>query len=273
MIYEASLLHRMVSALPASMPQVQPEAGYGLPQNISAKGWVIDWLIGITGIFVILLFVIMVLWMVGACVLYGRKHKAQYDHGSAKGQIITAITISLVIFAVVDGNLFYNSMVDVAGTFWNFEYAEAQPNVVRIEINAHQWAWDVRYPGPDNIFNTADDIVGLNTVHVPVDAPVILQMASVDVIHSLYLPNLRAKMDVVPGAINRMWFQATKPGAYDMACAQHCGTNHYKMKGKLIVMPQKDYESWQKEAAATAAVAFDPNDATAHWGWPWKKEG
>lgn len=273
MTHVGSLIARTFAGIAGADPQAQPEQGYGLPQNVSAEGWAIDWLIEITGVFVIILFVIMVIWMVGACVLYGKDHKALHDHGSAKKQILTALGISLVIFAVVDGNLFYNSMVDVAGTYWNFEYAESQPNALRIEINARQWAWEARYAGPDDTFNTADDIVTLNTVRVPVDAPVIFQMAAVDVIHSLYLPNLRAKMDAVPGSINRMWFQATKTGAYDIACAQHCGTHHYKMKGTLVVMPRKDYESWHNEAAASAVVAYDANDPTAHWGWPWKKEG
>jgi len=60
---------------------------------------------------------------------------------------------------------------------------------------------------------------------------VILELASADVIHSFYLPNLRLKQDAMPGMINRMWFQAKETGEFDIGCAQHCGTNHYKMKG------------------------------------------
>src|SRR5581483_7940233 len=101
---------------------------------------------------------------------------------------------------------------------------------VRIEVNAHQWAWDVRYTGPDGKFNTADDVTSLNEITVPVDAPVILELASTDVVHSLYIPNLRIKQDVVPGTLTKAWFQATETGQFEIGCAQHCGTHHYKMR-------------------------------------------
>ena len=101
---------------------------------------------------------------------------------------------------------------------------------VRIEVNAHQWAWDVRYAGPTASSTPQDDIVTLNDIRVPVGAPVLFQLASTDVIHSFYLPELPRQADAVPGMINRMWFQAQETGDFDIGCAQHCGVNHYKMK-------------------------------------------
>jgi cytochrome c oxidase subunit II len=260
----------LMSALPA---QVQPEKGIGLPRDVSLEGWRIDWLINITMVFVAILFVIMVIWMVAACIRYDEKHRALYDHGSAKKQVVFALSLSSLIFFVVDGNLFYNAMVDVTEAYWNFPYAESQPNAVRIEVNARQWAWQARYAGPDGEFNTKDDVLTLNDIRVPVNAPVIIQLAAVDVIHSMYLPNLRAKIDAVPGVINRLWFQAKETGMFDIGCAQHCGMAHYKMKGTLIVLSPEDYAAWLKEASANSALAFDPEDTGAQWGWPWKKEG
>ena len=95
---------------------------------------------------------------------------------------------------------------------------------MRVEVNAHQWAWDVRYAGPDGKFNTQDDIVTLNDMRVPVGVPVVLQLASSDVMHSFSLPNFRVKQDAVPGHDQPHLVPGqARPGEFDIACAQHCG--------------------------------------------------
>ncbi|MEP7122053.1 MAG: cupredoxin domain-containing protein [Byssovorax sp.] len=248
-----------------------PETGYGLPLDASLDGHRIDWLIKVTMGFVVILFVIMCIWMAAAIIKHrDGKHTAEYDHGNARHQIRFAAGLSALIFFVVDGNLWANASIDLNTAFWNFSGAEAKPDAVRIEINSHQWAWDARYGGPDGKFNTKDDVVTLNDIRVPVDTPIILELASADVIHSFYLPNMRIKQDAMPGMINRMWFQATKVGEYDIACAQHCGTNHYKMKGTLTVMSKQDYAKWAAEASANGARVYSEEDTGAHWGWDWK---
>lgn len=248
----------------------QPESGYGMPRDASVEGHRIDWLIKITGLFTAILFVIMCIWMLTACIKHNQSHTAEYDHGNARHQVRFAAGLSAVIFFVVDGNLWVNSTLDVNSTFWAFDKIEKAPNVVRIEINAHQWAWDARYAGPDGKFNTADDVVTLNDVRVPVNTPVMFQLASADVIHSFWLPNMRIKQDAMPGMINKMWFSAKDTGQFDIACTQHCGTNHYKMKGMLTVLSAEDYAKWLTEASANGARAFDPNDKDAQWGWDWR---
>ena len=101
--------------------------------------------------------------------------------------------------------------------------------------------------------------------------PISLQLASPDVIHSFYLPNLRVKQDAMPGMINRAWFQAKETGDFDIACAQHCGTHHYKMKGTLMIQSRDAFEAWYRESSAAAALAFNPADIDSLWGWEWKK--
>ncbi|HJZ85005.1 MAG TPA: cytochrome C oxidase subunit II [Polyangia bacterium] len=252
----------------------KPETGFGMPHDASIDGHLIDWLINVTSGFVIILFVIMCVWMLYAALKHGRDHQAEYDHGSSKHSVTVALVISAIIFFVVDGNLFVNSMVDLSKAFWNHADAEAMGSVVRIEVNAHQWAWDARYAGADGQFGTADDVVTLNDIRVPAETPILIQLASVDVIHSFYLPNFRVKQDAMPGMVNRMWFRA-KPeeigNSFDIACAQHCGTNHYKMKGTLTVLSKEDYAKWLQDQAAVSTRAYDPNDQEAHWGWKWKE--
>lgn len=247
-----------------------PETGIGLPRDVSVEGHRIDWLIKVTGGFVTILFVIMCVWMALAVTRHNKDHKAEYDHGNARSQVKFAATLSAIIFFVVDGNLWVNSTIDVNSVFWNFTMVEADPSTVRIELNAHQWAWDFRYAGDDKKFTTADDIVKLNELRVPVDTPVLMNIASTDVIHSFYLPNFRLKQDAMPGMMNKMWFKAAQVGEYDIGCAQHCGTNHYKMKGTLIVMSKEDYAKWEREASAIASRAYDSADTLANWGWEWQ---
>lgn len=256
----------------AAVAAVQRGSGYGFPEDFSVHGHRIDWLIEITGIFVLLLFVIMVAWMAYSMVKHGRSHTAEYDHGDTRHHVVIALVISMVIFIVVDGNLFYWAVKDLNEVFWNSEAAQAE-GAVRVEVNAHQWAFDFRQAGPDGVFQTPDDIIALNELVVPAGRPVVFQLASVDVIHAVYLPNFRMKQDAVPGTINWTWFHPREDavGEYDLACAEHCGISHYKMKSLLRVLPNAEYERWAADASALSQRAFDPDDVDAHWGWEWQE--
>ena len=245
--------------------------GWGMPHDASLDGWRIDDLINETSVFVILLFIIMVGWMLWAVLRHGERHPARFDHGTSRRSIGVALAIAGAIFFVVDGHLFVNSVLVWKHVFGNFAWAETQPGAVRIEINAHQWAWAARYAGPDGKFGTQDDIVMLNDVVVPQGLPVLFQVASTDVIHGFNIPNMRVKIDVVPGMINRVWFVAKETGQFDIGCAQHCGAHHYKMRGTLTVLPRDEWERWAGVASANSARAYDPEDKEAQWAWDWEK--
>jgi cytochrome c oxidase subunit 2 len=256
---------RVASALP------QPEEpGLGMPRDASADGWRIDRLIDVTNYFVVGLLAFMLLWMITAIVLHNKNHEAEYDDGKKKRYWPVPVGIAMFCFFVVDGNLFVNSTLDMHGVFDNFAKAESEEGAVRIQINAHQWAWDARYAGPDGKFNTKDDILTLNDIRVPVGKPAVFQIASVDVVHAFYVPNMRMKKDAMPGMINSMWFRPVQTGEFDIGCAQHCGTHHYKMKGMLTVLPQEEYDTWAAEMSADSARRFDPDDPSLSWGWEWK---
>jgi cytochrome c oxidase subunit 2 len=245
---------------------------YGLPPDASADGHRIDSLIQISIVFIAVLFAFMVGWMLWACFAHGRKHKARHDHGTSRRAKLISLGFAAGVFVVVDGNLFVTSTRDMHDVFWNFDRAEAAPDVVRVEVNAHQWAWDFRHAGPDGVFATADDVVTLNELRVPQGSPVLLQIGAVDVIHSFYLPNFRVKIDAVPGSLSRAWFVGEVPGEYDIGCAQHCGTAHYKMKARLIVQPREEFEAWMAHAARVAERSYVESDSPGNWGWAWKKD-
>jgi cytochrome c oxidase subunit 2 len=105
----------------------------------------------------------------------------------------------------------------------------------------------VTYPGPDGKFGTEDDKTFDNEIHVPVGKPVALILKAQDVIHSLYMPNLRFKQDAVPGREISAWFEANKPGKYEMPCAELCGFGHSGMRGWLFVHTPEEYAKWVKQ--------------------------
>jgi cytochrome c oxidase subunit 2 len=255
----------------AALAVVQPESGIGFPRDVSVDGHRIDWLINVTGIFVAILFVIMCVWIAMACLKHGRNHAADYDHGDGKHSVTTALVLSAAIFFVVDGNLFYWAVRDLGEAFWNFKTPRENPNTIKVEINARQWAWDIRQAGPDKLFATPDDIITLNDLRVPVGVPIYIQIGASDVIHSIFFPNFRQKIDAVPGTINRLWFQAKETGEFQIACTQHCGVNHYLMKGVITVMTPEDYAAWAAQAGRISTLAYDADDPSTHWGWDWKE--
>jgi cytochrome c oxidase subunit 2 len=83
------------------------------------------------------------------------------------------------------------------------------------------------------------------------------------------LPNFRVKQDAMPDVVTRMWFQAKTTGVFEIGCAQHCGANHYKMRGLLTVEDAAAFAGWLRAAQADANLRWDADDSDAHWGWPW----
>jgi cytochrome c oxidase subunit 2 len=242
-----------------------------LPPDASVDGHRIDWLIHFTLYSATIIFVVVAAMLLYTLVRHRRSHAASYDHGGKWSIAALLGGVALVLFAV-DGTLFVHTIIDMRKVFWNFAQAEQRPDVVRIEVEAHQWAWLARYPGPDGKFATADDVVTTNDIRVPVGPPIVIQLASVDVIHSMNLPHFRVKRDAVPGSINGLMFTARTAGEFEIACAQHCGPNHYKMRGVLTVLPPDRWREWLALAEADARRAHDPEDKEAQWGWEWRKQ-
>jgi cytochrome c oxidase subunit 2 len=111
----------------------------------------------------------------------------------------------------------------------------APANAMEIHVVARQWMWKFQHP------SGAREI---NDLHVPSGVPVQLDMVSQDVIHSFYVPAFRIKQDVLPGRYTRTWFQATRPGVYDLRCAEYCGMDHAVMTGRVTVMTPNEYTAW-----------------------------
>ncbi|MDB4969863.1 MAG: cytochrome c oxidase subunit [Myxococcales bacterium] len=238
------------------------------PFDASLDGFRNDALFAITTLMVSVLFVIVCGILLWAVVMHRQgRHAAVYERGVGQRHLLFTGFITAVIFFGIDGTLLVDAWLDLDQALWRFPRADEHP--VEIEIWAQQWSWNARYPGPDGTFNTPDDIVTLNDVHVPLNRPVVLHLRSKDVVHSFYLPNFRIKQDVLPSVETRLWFQASAAGVYEIGCAQHCGASHYRMRGLLTAEPPADFAAWLAAAAADAARKYDASDVEAHWGWPW----
>lgn len=139
-----------------------------------------------------------------------------------------------------------------------------------IEITGQQFVWNVRYPGADGALGrtdarqatqenpigldrsdpaSADDMLLLNQLYLPQGRAVQLQIRSLDVLHSVFLPNFRVKQDAVPGMTVRTWFVPRDAGDYEIACAEHCGLGHYRMRGQVHVIPAAEFDQTLAAAA------------------------
>jgi cytochrome c oxidase subunit 2 len=128
-----------------------------------------------------------------------------------------------------------------------------------IEVIGHQWWWEVTYAdtSPQGRVTTA------NEIHVPVGEPVLFVLESRDVIHSMWVPNLSGKKDLIPGYTQSVWFQADTAGIYRGQCAEFCGLQHAKMAMFIVAEPRPQFEAWVQAQRKPAAT---PTDSTASRG-------
>jgi cytochrome c oxidase subunit II len=105
-----------------------------------------------------------------------------------------------------------------------------------IHVIGHQWFWEVRYPGTD--------AVTANEIHVPVNTRVNLVGTTGDVIHSIWVPELNRKVDLIPGRTNRILLEADRPGHYRGQCSEFCGLQHAHMAVEVIAEPRARFHDW-----------------------------
>ncbi|QDU53989.1 Cytochrome c oxidase subunit 2 precursor [Aeoliella mucimassa] len=127
-----------------------------------------------------------------------------------------------------------------------------------IRVVASKWNFNFVYPN-----GASSDVL-----HVPPNRPIRLKQESRDVIHSLYIPAFRAKMDCVPGRYTYQWFEATEPGSYDLFCAEYCGRDHSNMNS-IVVVHQDDAAFQEQLNKLSTPPAYPPD-----WGKElWAKKG
>ena len=98
-----------------------------------------------------------------------------------------------------------------------------------------QWMWK---------FQHLEGQREINELHIPAGRPIKITISSEDVLHSLYFPAFRTKMDAIPGRYTELWFEANTPGTYHIFCTEYCGTNHSGMIGSVTVLEPAAFQAW-----------------------------
>jgi cytochrome c oxidase subunit II len=225
----------------------------------------------ITGV----VFVAIILFM--AYCLFRFRHKkgtqAAYEPENKKLEWWLTVLTSVGVAGMLAPGLFV----------WN-QFVTVPKEADVVEVIGQQWQWNFRLPGKDGVLGTSDtrnvspeNPLGLNAndpsaqddvliegqdLHLPLNRPVKVLLRSIDTIHDFYVPQFRAKMDIVPGMVTFFWFTPTRAGTFESICAELCGTGHYTMRGVVVVDEESAYQAWLQEQSTFKQSLADPgNDA------------
>ena len=217
-------------------------------------------------------FVLLGLFMAWAVWRY-KFHESQESHYEPENpQLESWLTIITTIGVVI--------MLAPGLIVWD-DYVQVPSDAIEVEVLSEQWTWKYRYPGEDGVLGTTavkknvvqttegttyepnftsfnpfgmreddnphgeDDIlINTNTFHVPIDTNIKVVLRSKDVLHDFWVPEIRAKMDSVPGMITYFWFRATRTGEFEVLCAELCGKSHHAMRGTMVVDTKEDFREW-----------------------------
>jgi cytochrome c oxidase subunit 2 len=186
--------------------------------------------------------------------------RVRYTEGSNRLEVVwTVVTLALFVGASVP-----------SAVLWSRVHLELlSPTTMTVELQGQQFAWNVRYPGPDGRYGKTnvrfvndasgnpfgiddrdpagkDDVVS-SALRIPAGKPVLLRLHSRDVIHSFFVRELRIKQDLVPGMEIPLKIEADKPGEYEIACSELCGLGHHQMRSVLIVLPPDQFDAWLRQ--------------------------
>jgi len=214
-----------------------------LPENISTYGGEIDALLSLIYSLTLFWFFLTLGLIVFFLIRYRRREgrRGAFVHGDRLGEAAWILIPAVIVLAL-------DLWIDHRGAdAWAKVRGHIPAAGLHVQVTGKQFNWEILYPGPDGKLGTADDLQLDNELHVQVDQVVWVTLRSKDVIHNFFLPNVRFKQDALPGREVEFWFQATKPGRYEIPCAELCGFGHSGMIGALIVHTPEDYQQWVKE--------------------------
>ena len=202
----------------------------------------------VSGLFVTFLIVAAVFYLlVIAFLLWAilRRRREQRRDGLLHGVLIGwTLTIALVLGGLT-----------LASWFTDRHLAQAaEAPTLEIELIGHQWWWEVRYQGAV----PSDLVHGANELHLPVGVRTHLTLRSEDVIHSLWIPNLAGKQDLIPGRETELSLLPLRAGRYRGQCAEFCGVQHANMALDVIVESPAAFEQWRRAQLQTPPAPSDP---------------
>ena len=192
-------------------------------------------------------------------------HKASYDPENKKLEVWLTVGTAVGVAILLAPGLIV----------WN-DYVTVPDDALEIEVMGQQWQWAYRYPGADGKLGTTDvrlvdgdNPFGLHLndpngqddiliegddLHLQLGQPINVLLRSLDVLHDFYVPEFRAKMDMVPGLVTFFWMTPTRTGTFDILCAELCGEGHHGMRGTVVVEEKAAFEVWLAEQQTFAQL-------------------
>jgi cytochrome c oxidase subunit 2 len=229
----ASLMNLQQTNPPAQLPVMPESPLFWMPRPSSTVAGDIDWLFDV----MVWISTIVAIGVLGAMIIFCMKYRAvsreanEVPEPSSDHNTTLEITWSVIPLIVV-----------IALFVWGFkgfvDLRTVPKDSIEVHVTGQKWKWLFQYPN-----GLVDD-----TLHVPVDTNVRLVINAVDVLHAVFIPNFRVKMDAVPGRYTDLWFRATETGTFPIECAEYCGTSHSDMLANVVVHAPGGYEEYLKKA-------------------------
>jgi len=208
-----------------------------MPIEASLQSIPVDWMWNMDMGPIAFLFALIMVPLVYSLIVFRRRKGDTTDAEHIEGNTTLEITWTIIPLMIV-------VVYAYLGAYTLGETRVVDPNALVINVTAHQWDWSFSYP----------EGFTSNELHLPINKQVVLEMQSLDVIHSFWVPEFRIKQDVVPGHTTEYRITPDLLGNYTVRCAELCGTSHAYMERPVIVTSQSDYDTWVKQQAATEAA-------------------
>jgi cytochrome c oxidase subunit II len=190
--------------------------------------------------------------LVLGALLYAMFHSRRSD--SAVADLNTRRRISITIAGAVAATVIVLFILLIASVSAGRGLSTlSTTGALTIEVTGHQWWWEIHYVDP----LPGQQMVTANEIHIPVNRPVELKLASQDVIHSFWVPNLHGKRDLIPGHLTTLSLQADRPGVYRGQCAEFCGYQHALMAFMIVAEPADTFSAWLDHQRRPAAQPVD----------------
>jgi cytochrome c oxidase subunit 2 len=252
-----------------------------MPPAASAHAGEIDQMIVLVHWLMLVLFVGWGAFFIYVLMRFRKGANPKANYLGAKGKLSKGLEVAVAVVEVV-------LLVFYAIPAWakRVQNLPSETEAVVVRVVAHQFAWEVQYPGADGKFgrtdpklvaadnplgldrndpDAKDDITDTNQLHIPVNRPVLVHLSTQDVIHSFGLYEMRVKQDAVPGLDIPVWFIPTVTTAdmrtqqgkpmfdYEITCSQLCGLGHFRMRGYVVVQSEAEYAAWMADQVKALA--------------------
>jgi cytochrome c oxidase subunit 2 len=224
------------------------------------------WITGVVFVGVIL-FTAYCLWRYR----YRADRRAAYEPENKKLEVWLTVLTAIGVAGMLTPGLFV----------WN-DFVAVPDDAAEYEVMGQQWMWSFRYPGEDGELGASDPkfidydntfgidpddprgqddiLVEGDDLHLPLGRPIKMLLRSIDVLHDFYVPQFRAKMDLVPGMVTYYWLTPSRTGTFEILCAELCGVGHHAMRGAVVVEEASDFDAWLGEQETFAQIMARAED-------------